>query len=99
VAFHSERCIQRLHLALPGYVAPARRDDTSQTPTIWRQDDETVQEWKQKVREVATLNKNQTNHVRQMDFDFWMSQQAKDIVKQEGIILLDYRALQVVWRG
>jgi hypothetical protein len=39
------------------------------------------------------------NHVRQTDFDFWTSQQAKGIVKQEGIILLDYRALQVVWRG
>ncbi|MCX6036671.1 MAG: ChbG/HpnK family deacetylase [Chloroflexi bacterium] len=39
------------------------------------------------------------NHVRQMDFDFLMSQEAKDIVKEEGIILLDYRALQVVWRG
>jgi predicted glycoside hydrolase/deacetylase ChbG (UPF0249 family) len=39
------------------------------------------------------------NHVRQTDFDFWTSQQAKDIVKEEGIILLDYRALQEVWRG
>jgi predicted glycoside hydrolase/deacetylase ChbG (UPF0249 family) len=39
------------------------------------------------------------NHVRQTDFDFWMSQEAKDIVKEEGIILLDYRALQAVWRG
>ena len=39
------------------------------------------------------------NHVRQTDFDFWTSQQAKDIVKEEGIILVDYRALQVVWRG
>lgn len=39
------------------------------------------------------------NHVRQTDFDFLMSQEAKDIVKEEGIILLDYRALQVVWRG
>jgi hypothetical protein len=38
-------------------------------------------------------------HERQIDFDFWISQQAKDIVKEEGIILLDYRALQVVWRG
>jgi len=37
-------------------------------------------------------------HVRQTDFDFLMSQEAKDIVKEEGIILLDYRALQVVWR-
>jgi len=39
------------------------------------------------------------NHERQTDFDFWTSQQAKDIVKEEGIIPLDYRALQVVWRG
>lgn len=38
-------------------------------------------------------------HERQTDFDFWTSQQAKDIVKEEGIILLDYRALQAVWRG
>ena len=37
-------------------------------------------------------------HVRQTDFDFWTSQQAKDIVKEEGIILLDYRALQDFWR-
>ena len=37
------------------------------------------------------------NHERQIDFDFWTSQQAKDIVSEEGIILLDYRALQVVW--
>lgn len=37
------------------------------------------------------------NHIRQTDFDFFTSQQAKDIVKQEGIILLDYRALQDVW--
>jgi predicted glycoside hydrolase/deacetylase ChbG (UPF0249 family) len=38
------------------------------------------------------------NHVRQADLDFWTSQRAKDIVKEEEIILLDYRALQVVWR-
>jgi hypothetical protein len=37
-------------------------------------------------------------HIRQTDFDFLMSQEAKAIVKEEGIILLDYRALQVVWR-
>jgi predicted glycoside hydrolase/deacetylase ChbG (UPF0249 family) len=37
-------------------------------------------------------------HVRQTDFDFLMSQEAKDIVKEEGIILLDYRPLQAVWR-
>ena len=39
------------------------------------------------------------NHIRQTDLDFWTSQQAKDIVKAEGILLLDYRALQVVWRA
>jgi predicted glycoside hydrolase/deacetylase ChbG (UPF0249 family) len=38
-------------------------------------------------------------HIRQTDFDFLMSQAAKDIVKEEGIILLDYRALQLVWSG
>jgi hypothetical protein len=37
--------------------------------------------------------------LRQTDFDILISQEAKDIVKEEGIILLDYRALQVVWRG
>jgi len=39
------------------------------------------------------------NHERQTDFDFWTSQEAKEIVREEGIILMDYRALQVVWRG
>jgi chitin disaccharide deacetylase len=39
------------------------------------------------------------NHFRQTDFDFLMSQEAKDIVKEEGIILFDYRVLQEVWRG
>ncbi len=34
---------------------------------------------------------------RQADFDFFMSQEAPAIVKSEGIILLDYRPLQVVW--
>lgn len=36
--------------------------------------------------------------IRQTDFDFLISQQAKDVVKEEGIILLDYHALQEVWR-
>ena len=40
-----------------------------------------------------------SKHVRQLDFDFLMSQAAKDIVEEEGIIVLDYRALQEVWRG
>jgi predicted glycoside hydrolase/deacetylase ChbG (UPF0249 family) len=39
------------------------------------------------------------NHIRQMDFDFLMSQEVQEIVNEEGIVLLDYRALQAVWRG
>jgi len=38
------------------------------------------------------------NHIRQTDFDFLISEQARDIVREEGIILLDYRALQAVWK-
>ncbi|MDR3578058.1 MAG: polysaccharide deacetylase family protein [Anaerolineaceae bacterium] len=38
------------------------------------------------------------NHERQADYDFWISQQAQDIVKAEGIILLDYKGLQDIWR-
>lgn len=38
-------------------------------------------------------------HERQTDFDFWTSQQTQEIMKQEGIILLDYRPLQAVWNG
>jgi chitin disaccharide deacetylase len=36
-------------------------------------------------------------HIRQADFDFLMSQEAREIVKEEGIELLDYRPLQAVW--
>ena len=39
-----------------------------------------------------------SRHIRQRDFDFLMSQAAQDIVQAEGIILLDYRALQTIWR-
>jgi len=38
-------------------------------------------------------------HIRQTDFDFLMSQEAQDVVKEEGIILLDYRPLQEIWSG
>lgn len=38
------------------------------------------------------------NHIRQTDFDFLISQQAKDIIENEGIILLDYRTSQNVWK-
>jgi hypothetical protein len=39
------------------------------------------------------------NHIRQTDFDFLTSQQAQAIVREEGIILLDYRGLQAVWKA
>lgn len=38
------------------------------------------------------------SHIRQTDFDFLISPQVKDIITEEGIILLDYRALQEVWK-
>lgn len=38
------------------------------------------------------------NHIRQADYDFWSSPQAKELVEKEGIILMDYRALQAVWQ-
>lgn len=38
-----------------------------------------------------------TRHVRQRDFDFLSSTEAQAIVKKEGIVLLDYRALQKHW--
>lgn len=37
--------------------------------------------------------------VRQTDLDFLMSQEAKDVVQEEGIVLLDYRAPQAIWRS
>jgi predicted glycoside hydrolase/deacetylase ChbG (UPF0249 family) len=40
---------------------------------------------------------SQGNHVRQADYDFLVSQAAKDIIKEEGIVLIDYRVLQAVW--
>ena len=39
------------------------------------------------------------NHIRQTDFDFLISEEASETVEKEGIILLDYRALQNVWKG
>jgi predicted glycoside hydrolase/deacetylase ChbG (UPF0249 family) len=39
------------------------------------------------------------NHFRQTDYDFWTSEDAKDIVRQEGIILIDYRAISEAWKG
>jgi predicted glycoside hydrolase/deacetylase ChbG (UPF0249 family) len=39
------------------------------------------------------------HHMRQSDFDFLVSREAKDIIEAEGIILMDYRALQDAWRS
>ena len=36
---------------------------------------------------------------READYAFLTSQAARDRVRDEGIILLDYRALQAIWRG
>jgi len=37
--------------------------------------------------------------VRQRDVDFLLSPLAQEVIDAEGIILLDYRALQAVWKG
>jgi chitin disaccharide deacetylase len=39
----------------------------------------------------------ETWQVRKTDFDFVISQEARDILDEEGITLLDYRALQPFW--
>ena len=39
------------------------------------------------------------SRVRQSDYDFLISPAAQATIAQEGIILLDYRALQAVWRS
>ncbi|MGL4609466.1 MAG: hypothetical protein ACRCYY_07240 [Trueperaceae bacterium] len=37
--------------------------------------------------------------VRQSDFDFLTSSEARNIIQEEGIILLDCRTLQNVWQS
>lgn len=39
----------------------------------------------------------EANHIRQSDFDFLMSQEAKEFIDEQGIILLNYRPLQDIW--
>lgn len=39
------------------------------------------------------------NHIRQTDFDFLMSPQAKEVIAEEGIVLVDYAALQPIWQN
>jgi len=36
--------------------------------------------------------------VRYTDYQFFTSPEARDIIEQEGIILLDYRPMQAIWR-
>ena len=35
--------------------------------------------------------------MRQTDLDFVVSREARDILEEEGIFLVDYRALQMLW--
>ena len=37
-------------------------------------------------------------HIRLSDFDFLTSQQAKNAIEEKGMVLLDYRALQTIWK-
>jgi hypothetical protein len=37
--------------------------------------------------------------VRQTDYDFLVSSDAREVIRQEGIVLLSYRPLQEVWRA
>ena len=39
------------------------------------------------------------NHVRQTDFDFLISSEAREIIEEEGIILLSYKPLQMAWQN
>jgi predicted glycoside hydrolase/deacetylase ChbG (UPF0249 family) len=41
----------------------------------------------------------ESNHIRQTDYDFLLSQEIEDIVKEEGIVLIDYGTLQAAWKG
>lgn len=38
------------------------------------------------------------NHVRQTDYEFWTSEEARQAIEREGIILLDYKPLQALWK-
>jgi len=39
----------------------------------------------------------ETWQVRRADFDYFVSQEAREVLEEEGIVLLDYRPLQAVW--
>jgi hypothetical protein len=36
--------------------------------------------------------------IRRADYDFLLSSEARDMLKAEGIVLLNYRTLQAVWK-
>lgn len=38
------------------------------------------------------------NHIRQSDYDFLISAEARETIETEGIILLNYRRLQALWK-
>lgn len=37
------------------------------------------------------------NHARQADYDFWTSARAKEIIEEEGIVVMNYRVVQEKW--
>jgi hypothetical protein len=39
------------------------------------------------------------NRFRQLDFDFLISADAREVIAQEGITLLSYAPLQAAWQG
>ena len=41
----------------------------------------------------------ETWRIRRADYDFAVSPEAREIIEAEGIVLLDYRALQPLWAG
>ena len=48
--------------------------------------------------ELLAIERN-GNDIRQTDFDFLISEAAEEIIRDEGIVLLNYRALQDVWKS
>jgi predicted glycoside hydrolase/deacetylase ChbG (UPF0249 family) len=41
----------------------------------------------------------ETWRIRRADYDFLVSPEARAVIEAEGVVLLDYRALQAVWAG
>ena len=47
--------------------------------------------------ELLAIEKEE-NHIRQTDLDFFTSDLAGEVIRREGILLFDYRALQTYWK-